>query len=64
MPDAMSPVTTTEMLADGYHAVPRGKLAAVVTTLEMHAPPPSRPTRGGIATSTFASAAIISGRRD
>lgn len=28
------------MLADGYHAVPKGKLAVIVTHLEMHAPAP------------------------
>lgn len=33
----------TPMLADGLHDVPRGKLAAVVTHLEMRAPAPLRP---------------------
>ncbi len=31
------------MLTDGYHDVPRGKVAAVVTCLEMLAPPAPRP---------------------
>lgn len=31
------------MLADGFHDVPRGKVAAVVTHLEMRAPAPARP---------------------
>ncbi|MEQ6202071.1 GNAT family N-acetyltransferase [Sulfitobacter sp. HNIBRBA2951] len=31
------------MLGDGYHDVPAGKLAMVVTYLEMHAPAPTRP---------------------
>jgi len=30
------------MLADDYHDLPAGKIAAVVTHLEMHAPPPPR----------------------
>lgn len=30
-------------LADGYHLLPKGKMAAVVTWLEMHAPPPPGP---------------------
>ena len=30
-------------LADGYHPVSPGKLAAVVTSLQMNAPPPPRP---------------------
>jgi GNAT superfamily N-acetyltransferase len=33
----------SEPLADGYHALPPGKLAAVVTSLEMAAPAPLRP---------------------
>tara|TARA_R110002110_G_scaffold13673_10_gene65389 strand:+ start:55 stop:651 length:597 start_codon:yes stop_codon:yes gene_type:complete len=31
------------MLADGLHDIPKGKVAVVVTHLEMHAPAPSRP---------------------
>lgn len=31
------------MLADGFHDIPQGKVAAVVTHLEMRAPPPPRP---------------------
>ena len=31
------------MLTDGLHDVPRGKVAMVVTHLEMHAPAPTRP---------------------
>lgn len=31
------------MLEAGYHDVPQGHIAAVVTHLEMHAPPPARP---------------------
>ena len=31
------------MLADGYHAVPRGKVATIVTTLEMRTPMDIRP---------------------
>ncbi len=30
------------MLADGLHAVPKGKLAMIVTHLEMHAPAPTK----------------------
>jgi GNAT superfamily N-acetyltransferase len=30
------------MLADGYHAVPKGKLAVIVTHLEMYAPAPTK----------------------
>lgn len=30
-------------LADGYHLLPKGKMAAVVTWLELHAPPPPGP---------------------
>ena len=39
------------MLPDGYSDVPAGKLAAVVTCLEMRAPPPGRadPAQAGIA---------------
>jgi GNAT superfamily N-acetyltransferase len=33
-------------LADGYSDVPAGKIAAVVTCLEMRAKPPDRPERG------------------
>jgi len=36
------------MLADGFHDVPSGKIAAVVTSLEMHAPPPLRPEVEGV----------------
>lgn len=32
------------LLTDGYHPLPRGKLAAVQTFLEMHARPPQRPS--------------------
>jgi GNAT superfamily N-acetyltransferase len=35
------------MLADGYHHLPPGKIAAVVTWLEMTAPPPPRPVPEG-----------------
>lgn len=35
------------MLKDGYHAVPRGKLAAVVTTLEMRQRADPRPEAAG-----------------
>lgn len=31
------------MLKDGYHDLPDGKIAAIVTSLEMTAPPPMRP---------------------
>src|SRR5688572_23193697 len=31
------------MLSDGFHDVPAGKAAAIVTSLEMFAPPPLRP---------------------
>jgi GNAT superfamily N-acetyltransferase len=31
------------MLTDGFHDVPDGKVAAIVTSLEMFAPPPLRP---------------------
>lgn len=31
------------MLADGYHDLPEGKIAAIVTSLEMTAPPLPRP---------------------
>ncbi len=30
-------------LTDGYHLLPKGKMAAVVTWLDMHAPPPPGP---------------------
>lgn len=30
------------MLSDGFHAVPKGKLAVIVTHLEMHAPAPTK----------------------
>lgn len=33
-------------IPDGYHDIPAGKLAAVVTYLEMSAPPAPRPERG------------------
>jgi len=36
------------MLSDGFHDVPGGKIAAVVTSLEMLAPPPLRPEADGI----------------
>lgn len=36
------------MLPDGYSEVPCGKLAAVVTCLEMKAEPPLRPERGDV----------------
>src|SRR5512136_3023802 len=32
-------------LADGYHEIPRGRLAAVVTCLEMLKPPEPRPLK-------------------
>jgi len=35
------------MLADGFHDVPDGKVAAIVTSLEMFAPPPLRPEVDG-----------------
>jgi GNAT superfamily N-acetyltransferase len=35
------------VLADGYHDIPAGKLAAVVTSLEMLAPAPLRPEASG-----------------
>ncbi|MBX3484004.1 N-acetyltransferase [Phenylobacterium sp.] len=36
------------MLADGFHDVPDGKIAAVVTSLEMFAKPPPRPEADGL----------------
>ena len=36
------------MLADGLHEVPAGKVAEVVTSLEMLEPPPLRPDSGGV----------------
>ena len=36
-------VSSLKMLTDGYHNVPPGKVAAVVTCLEMLAPPEPRP---------------------
>ncbi len=33
-------------MKDGYHALPAGKIAAVVTFLKMHQRPPARPTFG------------------
>lgn len=38
---------TTLDLPDGYTAIPPGKIASIVTFLEMKAPPPARPERGG-----------------
>ena len=35
------------MLVDGYHDVAPGKIATIVTSLEMHAPPPSRAEADG-----------------
>ena len=36
---------TTIDLLDGYTAIPAGKIASIVTFLEMSAPPPARPER-------------------
>ena len=36
------------MLEDGFHDVPNGKIAAVVTSLEMFAKPPARPEAEGL----------------
>jgi GNAT superfamily N-acetyltransferase len=35
-------------IPDGYHDIPTGKLATVVTYLEMTAPPPPRPERSAV----------------
>jgi GNAT superfamily N-acetyltransferase len=37
------------LLADGYHALPKGKIATVVTCLEMRDKPPTREVRGDVA---------------
>ncbi len=51
------------MLTDGFHDIPAGKVAAIVTSLEMFQPPPPRPEADGGWTLTRMTAPTVAAYR-